>query len=216
MSVETKVRDHFHADAGRFDAIYEDAGKGRFARWVDRVWRGVVRRRLDLSLEVLAPLEGKTILDVGCGSGRFCVAFALKGASRVVGIDFAPRMIELANELAARNGVAGRCEFVTGAFPEVAPPGPYDASTALGFFDYVADPVPIVAKMVDMTHGPAMMSFPKKWEWRIPIRRLRFWRLGCPLYLYTERQVRELLARAGVKNYQWISLDRDYIVVARP
>src|SRR5262245_13625602 len=141
MSVETRVRDHFHADAGRFDAIYEDTGKGRFSRWVDRVWRGVVRRRLDLSLEILAPLAGKTVLAVGCGSGRFGVAFAVKGASRVVGIDFAPAMIELANELAARNGVAERCEFVTGAFPEVVPPGPYDASTALGFFDYVADPV---------------------------------------------------------------------------
>ena len=39
MSVETvgrKVQAHFHADAQRFDAIYEEE-KSAFARWVDTV-----------------------------------------------------------------------------------------------------------------------------------------------------------------------------------
>jgi 2-polyprenyl-3-methyl-5-hydroxy-6-metoxy-1,4-benzoquinol methylase len=216
MSVEEKVREHFHADASRFDAIYEDAGKSRFARWVDRVWRGVVRRRLDLTLEILKPLAGKSVLDVGCGSGRFCVAYAVHGAERVVGIDFAPRMIEMAADLAKHAGVADRCEFVTGAFPDALPAGRYDASTALGFFDYIAEPAPIIAKMAEVTAGPVVMSFPKAWEWRTPIRRVRFWVNGCPLFLYTEHRVRELLDRAGVKRFDWIVLDRDYMVVAHP
>ena len=72
MSAETigqKVQAHFHADAQRFDAIYEEE-KSAFARWVDNVWRGVVKRRLELAQQVLDPFEGKTVIDVGCGSLR--------------------------------------------------------------------------------------------------------------------------------------------------
>jgi 2-polyprenyl-3-methyl-5-hydroxy-6-metoxy-1,4-benzoquinol methylase len=214
VSVDQKVRDHFDADATRFDAIYEDR-KGPIARWIDGVWRGVVRRRLDLTLDLLKPLAGKSILDVGCGSGRFCVAYAERGAARVVGVDFAPRMIDLANEAARRRGVTDRCDFRTGSFPEAVPDGPFDASTALGFFDYVADPVSVIARMRDLTQQTIVMSFPKSREWRVPVRRLRFWLNGCPLFLYSEARVREILAQGGLTNYDWIVLDRDYVVAAR-
>src|SRR5262245_16600141 len=109
---------------------------------MDNVWRGVVRKRFDLVLQRLEPLQGKTVLDVGCGSGRYGLAYAQRGASRVVGVDFAPAMIELAKQHAARLGVAERCDFRVGAFPEAVQDGPFDASTAMGFFDYVAEPTP--------------------------------------------------------------------------
>lgn len=215
MSTEQKVLDHFHADARRFDAIYEDS-KNPITRFVDHVWRGVVRRRLDLTLERLGDLTGKTVLDVGCGSGRYCIEYAARGASRVVGLDFAPGMIDLAREIAGRAGVADRCEFVVGAFPDAVPPGTFDASSAMGFFDYVPDATPLVAAMRERTRSTMVMSFPKAEEWRVPIRRLRFRMIGCPLFLYTESQTRRVLAEAGLRDYDWIPLDRDYIVIARP
>ena len=214
MASDARVVRHFDADAKRFDAIYEE-GKGPVARFIDHVWRGVVRRRLDFALERLAPLEGKTVLDVGCGSGRFCIAFASAGAKRVVGVDFAPAMIDIARDLSARAGVSERVEYRVGAFPEAVPDGPFDASTAIGFFDYVAEPVPILAAMRAKTRGTMIMSFPKALEWRVPIRRLRFKLLGCPLYLYSERRVREQLAAAGIARYERISFDRDWLVVAQ-
>jgi 2-polyprenyl-3-methyl-5-hydroxy-6-metoxy-1,4-benzoquinol methylase len=213
VSVEQKVQDHFHADARRFDAIYEDS-KNPLTRFIDHVWRGVVRRRLDLTVEALEPLAGKTILDVGCGSGRFCIAFAERGASHVLGVDFAPAMITIANDIARQAGVESRCEFRVGAFPEAVPEESFDASTALGFFDYIPDPVRIVTAMRAKTRGTMVMSFPKAHEWRAPIRSLRFKLLGCPLFLYSETDTRKLLAAAGVERYDWIELDRDYLVVA--
>lgn len=212
MSVDQKVRDHFDADAFRFDAIYEDEKKGAFSRFVDNVWRGVVRRRLELTVKHLEPLQGKSILDVGCGSGRFCVAYAQRGA-RVLGVDFAPRMIELAEKLAEARGVADLCEFRTGLFPDVVPEGTFDAATALGFFDYIAEPASIIARMRELTSGTLVMSFPKAREWRVPLRRLRFWFSGCPLFLYSEERVRSLLREAGVSRFDWIELDRDYLVI---
>jgi len=213
VSTEQQVRRHFHADARRFDAIYEE-NKGPAARFVDNVWRGVVRRRLDLTLERLAPLKGKTVLDVGCGSGRYCLAYAERGAERVVGIDFAEAMIDLAREYAERLGIADRCEFIAGAFPDDLPPGTYDASTAMGFFDYIENPAAILALMRERTRETMVMSFPKAREWRVPVRRLRFRVIGCPLFLYSEERVRRILAEAEITRYDWIPLDRDYVVVA--
>ncbi len=214
MSVEDKVRDYFHADAARFDSIYEER-KGPVTRFIDHVWRGVVRRRLDLALDKLAPFEGRTYLDVGTGSGRFCHAYALRGARKAVGVDFAPAMIEIAKKLAADLKVADRCEFRVGGFPEAVTDGPFDGSSAMGFFDYIDQPLPILTRMWELTSSTLIASFPKAHEWRVPLRRARFWMNRCPLFLYTEPQTRGLLAQAGIKNYEWIDFGRDYVVVGR-
>ena len=215
MSIEERVKTHFDADAARFDAIYDDA-KGPLDRFMDNVWRGVVRRRFDLVLQRLEPLAGKTVLDVGCGSGRYCLAYAQRGAARVVGVDFSGPMIDLARHHSARLGLTDRCEFRVGTFPEAVSDGPFDASTAMGFFDYVEDPVPIVARMRELTRSTLIMSFPKAWEWRVPFRRLRFLLAGCPLFLYSAKRIRKVLHAAGVEQYEWIELDRDFVIVANP
>lgn len=214
-AVEEKVRDHFDDDAERFDAIYE-TDKGLFARFVDNYWRAVVQRRLELNVEKLKPFAGKRILDVGCGSGRFCISFAQNGAEHVVGVDFAPAMIEIADKLAKDAGVADRCDFRVGAFPDAIAEseGPFDASTANGFFDYIEEPTEIITRMRELTKGKMILSFPKAVEWRVPLRRVRFWLKGTPLFLYHEAQVRELLKKAGVTTYEFIHLDRDYLIVA--
>lgn len=213
--VEEKVRVHFDDDAERFDAIYKTK-KNFIARFIDDFWRGVVQKRLELNVEKLQPLAGKKILDVGCGSGRFCLAFAKEGAAKVVGVDFAKLMIDIAEELAKEQGVAEQCDFRVGAFPEIVSDdeAPFDASTANGFFDYIAEPVPIIAKMRELTKGKMIMSFPKAVEFRVPIRRFRFWMKGTPLFLYREEQVKKILKDAGVTDYEWINLDRDYLIVA--
>ena len=214
MSVEEKVRVYFHADAARFDSIYEEE-KGPITRFIDHVWRGVVRRRLDLAVEKLAPFEGRTYLDVGTGSGRFCHAYALKGARKCVGVDFAPAMIEIANKLAADLKIADRCDFRVGGFPEAVTDGPFDGSSAMGFYDYIDKPLPILKRQWELTSSTLIASFPKANEWRVPLRRLRFLMNGCPLFLYTESQTRDLLKQAGIEKFEWIELDRDYVVVGR-
>ncbi|MFV0389608.1 MAG: class I SAM-dependent methyltransferase [Pyrinomonadaceae bacterium] len=213
--VEKKVRVHFDDDAERFDAIYKTK-KGFVAKFIDDYWRGVVQKRLELNVEKLKPMKGKKILDVGCGSGRFCLAFAKEGAAKVIGVDFAKLMIEISEELAKEQNVADICEFRVGAFPEIVDQSdaPFDASTANGFFDYIAEPVPIIEAMRKLTKGTMIMSFPKAIEWRVPLRRMRFWMKGTPLFLYKEEQVRNILKDAGVEKYEWINLDRDYFIVA--
>jgi hypothetical protein len=137
-----------------------------------------------------------------------------RGARRIVGIDFAPEMVRLAEEHARRAGVADRCEFQVTTFPASGPAGPFDASTAMGYFDYIADPVPSLRRMREITTRTMIMSFPKSCEWRVPVRRLRFKLAGCPLYLYSKARVERLLSDAGIGRYEIVFLDRDYVVVA--
>jgi len=211
--VARKVRDHFDDDAVRFDAIYEQH-KGVVAGFIDNFWRGVVQKRLELNIEKLKPFDGKTVLDVGCGSGRFCLEYAKNNAKHVVGVDFAAAMIEIADKLSKQMQLEKQCEFRVGAFPEVVAGESFDYSTANGFFDYIEDPVSIIAAMREMTKETMILSFPKAIEWRVPIRRIRFWMKGTPLFLYTKKQTKDILQKAGVENYEWINLDRDYLVVA--
>lgn len=49
--------------------------------------------------ELLPDLEGKAILDLGCGYGNNCIDFIRKGASRVVGIDISHKMLEVAQKV---------------------------------------------------------------------------------------------------------------------
>lgn len=59
-------------------------------------------------------VEGKTVLDMGCGSGILGVTAAVLGAREVVLSDIDPQATSAAMLNAALNGVEGRCRAVTG------------------------------------------------------------------------------------------------------
>jgi len=67
----------------------------------------------------LAP--GARVLDLYCYSGGFGIAAAMRGASRVLGIDSSAQALALAAASGAQNGVADACEFRRGdVFAEAA------------------------------------------------------------------------------------------------
>ncbi|AKH64110.1 MULTISPECIES: 50S ribosomal protein L11 methyltransferase [Photorhabdus] len=53
-------------------------------------------------------LEGKTIIDFGCGSGILAIAALKLGAAHAIGIDIDPQAIQASRDNAKRNGVLGR------------------------------------------------------------------------------------------------------------
>jgi len=61
-------------------------------------------------VDVLGLAEGMTVLDVGCGPGRHAIALAKRGI-RVIGVDISERFIEVAHEVADREGVSALVEF---------------------------------------------------------------------------------------------------------
>jgi ubiquinone/menaquinone biosynthesis C-methylase UbiE len=217
MSSSSIVRRHFDRAAARFDAVY-DENKPAYQRVIDRMFRRVVVERFQLILN-LAPLPGDwEVLDVGCGSGRYALALAREGARRVVGVDFAEEMIKIARAESERLDLADRCEFHVAEFRDFELEGRFEAVVATGYFDYLAEPEVDLAKMKQMCEGRIYASFPKRWEWRVPIRKLRFLLSGAFVRFYSKAEVLELFESAGIptERLSLIDLGRDWIAVARP
>jgi SAM-dependent methyltransferase len=63
-----------------------------------------------------APLQGRRVLDIACGTGNAALLAAEAGAS-VVGLDQAPRLIEVAKKRAAARGL--EASFVVGDAEEI-------------------------------------------------------------------------------------------------
>jgi 2-polyprenyl-3-methyl-5-hydroxy-6-metoxy-1,4-benzoquinol methylase len=210
------VRDYFERRADRFDAVYE-ARKPLRQRAVDRVFRRVVIERFRL-ITNLAPLPGDwTALDVGCGPGRYSIALAAAGATRVLGVDAATSMVDLARDLAAEEGVSERCEFRNLSFLDLDLDERFEVVVATGYFDYLEDPAAHLHKMVDCCRGRIFVSFPKRWELRAAARKLRFALARGYVRFYSATEVRDLIREAGVPpdRASLIDLGRDWIAVLR-
>ena len=83
----------------------------RLPRGLDRWLRRDIYQRFEWVMSQSGDVQGTKICDVGCGSGRFVAAFAKRGAE-VTGVDFAPEMLKLGDQLAQKEGVADRCKYV--------------------------------------------------------------------------------------------------------
>jgi 2-polyprenyl-3-methyl-5-hydroxy-6-metoxy-1,4-benzoquinol methylase len=216
MKTSHIVHDYFERESRRFDAIY-DQDKPAGQRLVDRLFRRVILERFRLICN-LAPVPGSwSVLDVGCGSGRFSVALALAGSSRVLGVDVAASMITIANEAAAAMHVAECCEFIVSSFLALERPEKFTNVVATGYYDYLEDPLPHLQKMAAMCSHKMFLSFPKRWEPRVLVRKARFALERGYVRFYSHAEVIGLMAEAGIPadRYSMIDLGRDWIVVVR-
>lgn len=211
-----RVRDYFNREAARFDAIY-DRRKPWTQRVVDRLFRGVVVERFRLICNLAPGSDAWSVLDVGCGSGRYAIALARAGARRVVGVDVATVMIDLARSEAERAGVDQRCTFLTGSFLDVEITERFDVVVATGYFDYLEDPLPHLQKMLALSKGRVFASFPKRWEYRVPVRKVRFALERGFVRFYSRRELHALAGATLLEDgrVSVIDLGRDWIVVFR-
>ncbi len=72
--------------------------------------------------EWLDDLKVRTVVDIGSGAGKFCVAAALAGRCRFTGLEQRTRLVASARTLARRFEVDDRVSFVEGALGDIATP----------------------------------------------------------------------------------------------
>ncbi len=214
-SLEGRIASHFDRKAPSFDAIYSGE-KTAVGRWWDARTRQNLHDRFRFTLDALAPVVGKRVLDVGCGSGRYGVRLAQDGATEVVGVDLAGEMLVIAERLAREAGVEERCTFLQEDVLDLAPAAPFDAAIALGFFDYVREPEPVMAHLRRLTAGPVVASFPARWAWRVPARWAYLTARGCPVRFFGEEGVRALCGRSGWRPSTLVRRGPIYLLVAYP
>ena len=189
----------FHRFADTFDSLYEGK-RGPVWRFLDAKFRRDIVERFELTFDRLGNLDGKTVVDIGCGSGVYLREARARGAARAIGVDPAPRMLDLARQRLQPTYEASRYELVCSMFPAKLPVERADAAIVMGVMDYVAEPVAFLSALRDLLDGggTAAISFPSKHWLRSPIREFRYKLRNCPIYLYRRDDIEATLARAGL------------------
>jgi SAM-dependent methyltransferase len=213
---EVQVAKFWNDIAHDFDAIYSGKNKSAFSRTLDKIFRADIYGRFEWVMEKAGDLRGKRVCDIGCGSGRFVVEFAKRGAAQVVGVDVAPEMLKLAKELAEKEGVADRCTFVLADVEDWKTTETFDVVIALGLWDYVADPSSRLAVIRKLTRDKFLSAWPRFWTWRMPVRKLRLSVAGCPVHFFRKPVVEKFLTDAGFTVATDVVVGKLFCADARP
>jgi len=208
----SRVEHHFDREYRQFDSFYREK-KGIFSRIIDRIFRRSMQIRFEKIIKEVAPYKNTTVFDVGCGTGRYSLALALKGIKKALGIDFAQNMIDEANRLATQFKVDHICQFVKADFLQMNIDETFDHVFAMGVFDYIADPVPFVKKMVQSAKTKVMVSFPVSGGIIQALRKFKFEKLKkCPVFFYSQEDVRQIARQAGAERFTIERMSKDYFL----
>lgn len=94
-------------------------------------------------IDAHAGLNGKTVLDVGCGGGISSEGMAARGAS-VTGIDLADKPLKVAQLHLLESGRKVEYRKISAEDMALERPGHYDVVTCLEVLEHVPDPASIV------------------------------------------------------------------------
>jgi SAM-dependent methyltransferase len=178
---------YFHDRASRFAAFYRSEGLSRL------IGRGPLFDRLRGSVDIVARVGARHVLDVGCGSGPIFTPLATLGV-RVTGLDPAPAMVAL-----ARIEAAPHADLVTvqeRGWETIDEENAYDVAVALGVFDYVDEP-DVLLRAMGRAAPHVVGSFPAP-GLRTQLRRVRYGARGVHVHGYRPDDLSRLAARSGV------------------
>lgn len=216
-SEEVKKHWELRNTAEEFDSIYDDKG-GIITRAANRIFRKGMKQRFNLVLR-LCGSKGRTLLDIGCGAGRFCIPLGERGVI-VNGIDYSNEMIKIAKKYldnyCKRTGKKLNVTYECSDFiRDFAPKNKFDMVIAIGVMDYIKEPLKFMKKMKSCAKEKALVSFPAKFTPQMPIRKIWLMTKKCPVYFYTKNQVKKLCFDAGITKYRIIDIDAGYLLEAR-
>ena len=178
-----------------------EVGPDAYAEWRASTL-GAITESLerDLVMDLVGPLPGKSVLDVGCGDGTLGAEFTRKRASLVVGCDPDPRMIAkaAAQKTATENAASyllGRAEHLP--FRDRS----FDVVTAVTVLCFVEDKSAAIKEMARALRpgGRLVIAGLGRWSAWATSRRIRAW-LGDKFWAgarFTTAHELRALARAA-------------------
>lgn len=209
----TGAQCYFDRVPREWDTFYSHENK--FMYLLNRFLRKGLYMRHKLTFENCGDLNGATVLDIGCGTGRYSVECAKRGARKVIGIDFAPHMIEFSKKIAAQMKVDKTCEFICGDFMNQPFQESFDVVLALGLFDYIENPEPIFKKIAALHPKKFVASFPRFTPiWGLQ-RYIRYHLIRkCPIYNYSKPRLQALYQSASI-NYELIPCGKGFVGIGK-
>ena len=165
---------------------YEDKRFSRGGRLIDRREKRAV-------LDAIGPVEGKRVLEIACGTGRFTVMLAERGAE-ITGLDISGPMLQQGREKAAATGVD--VEFMRGDAGRLPfPDDHFDTVVAMRFFHLADTPASFLSEMRRVSRDQVLFDTFNRYS----TRSLYNWALPMGSRLYSRREVTALLERAGLR-----------------
>ena len=167
---------------------YEDK---RFSRGGGRL---TDRLEKEAVLDALEPVADRTVLEIACGTGRFSVMLAERGAD-VVGLDISAPMLGEGRRKAERARVTDAVEFMRGDAARLPfPDGHFDAVFAVRFFHLVDTPEEYLAEMARVSKNLVVFDTYNRLSGRV----LYNWALPMGSRLYSRSEVDRLIDGAGL------------------
>jgi len=208
-----KQRQFWDKEAYGFDSIYSGQ-KSKIAIWLDSIFRWDMYERFNYTMENAQPIEGRTFLDVGCGTGRYAIEFARRKGRKVVGLDISSQMIEICQKRALDENLLDRVSFIQSDLLQYKIDNYFNLCIAVGLFDYIKEPLVLLTKIRDCIDDRAIMSFPRAWTWRAIVRTIRLKAKKIDVYFYTPWEIADLLNKAGFNKYSFKKIGQLYCVTA--
>lgn len=201
--------------ADEFDTFY-DGKRSPLMQWIDMHFRRDMFVRYEMTFDFLGNIGGKSVLDIGCGSGPYIIEALSRGAAHVIGVDPAPRMLALAKKRVNQADMDDKVTFLEGYFPQICPEEKVDYAIIMGVMDYISDPNIFLSSLRGIITEGAVLSFPSSHWLRTPFRKIRYKIRKCPLFIYTEKQIQILLKEVGFECYKISKISgagMDYVVI---
>ena len=210
-----EVKTFFDGYASDFDSIYGHTDKrGPIDKLADKWFRKVMLLRFKETLKRSSNSSIKTIVDIGCGPGLYCVEF-LKQGKEVVAIDLAENMLSIADAHVKKHALdsVDKITYLHANYLEHNFDQQYDAACLMGLFDYIKDPVELFEKLKKDITKEVYASFPKSGGFLAWQRKVRYDMRNCPLYLYTLEDIKTIMNKVGLDGkYEVVDCERGYFV----
>lgn len=211
-----EVKSFFDGYASDFDSIYghTDDKRGILDKLADKLFRQVMLLRFEETLKRTTSPTITSVMDIGCGPGHYCVEF-LKQGKKVMAIDLAENMLKIAKGRVASVNLDIKCDisFLQANYLDHNFDQQYDAACLMGFFDYIKNPEEVLEKLKKDITKEVYASFPQSGGLLIWQRKVRYKIRNCPLYLYSLKDLKELMKKVGLEGkYEIIDLKRDFFV----
>ncbi|MBP1987945.1 class I SAM-dependent methyltransferase [Halolamina salifodinae] len=173
------------------DDVAEEYDAKRFSRG----GRLIDRREKQAVLDAIGPVEDRSVLEIACGTGRFTVMLAERGAD-IVGLDISDAMLAQGRAKAHQAGVDDHVEFMRGDAARLPfPDNHFDTVVAMRFFHLAPTPRKFMAEMARVSKEQVFFDTFNDFSTRVLYNRL----LPMGSHLYGRDEVENLLDSAGLE-----------------
>jgi ubiquinone/menaquinone biosynthesis C-methylase UbiE len=173
------------------DDIAQEYEEKRFSKG----GRLIDRREKQAVLDAVGPVEENDVLEIACGTGRFTVMLAERGAD-VVGLDISGPMLQQGREKAQRAGVDDHLEFMRGDAARLPfPDDSFDTVMAMRFFHLADQPASFLSEMRRVSREQVFFDTFN----RFTTRSIYNWALPMGSRLYSRWEISRLLDSAGLE-----------------